>query len=341
MKRIFTKNYYYLIPILILYSISLFTMHKYTIYFNKHLMWLTTSLIIYFLIIHLNLQKLIKYHYVFYFFTIFLLVLVLFNGKSVNGSQAWLDFYFFNIQPSELAKISLFLTLTILTIQKQSILKIILLTLIPAVLTYLEPDTGAIIVYLIILLICLLNYGLKKKTLLLLTTLFILLTMAIIYLYLFQNNLFIKIFGTSIFYRLDRLKSFTTLDNIQIENALASISTHNYLYFPEAHTDFIFALTIANISSLFLPIIIACYIYILLSFNYLALHPRKLPKISFQIIFYILLFQVFENIFMNIGLSPIIGIPLPFLSYGGSSTISLIIIIALAQNFLNHRYKIN
>ncbi len=340
MKRILTKNYCYLIPILILYSISLFTMHKYTTYFNKHLLWLSLSIIIYFLVLKLNLQRFLKYHYLFYLFSLFLLILVLFNGKNAHGSTAWLNLYFFTIQPSEIMKIALFLTLSILTIQKKNPFILIILTIIPSIFTYLEPDTGAIIIYLIILLICLLNYHPKKKTIFLIFLLIIFLILAIIYLYHFQKTIFLKIFGTSIFYRLDRLKSFASQDNIQIENALISISTHQYLYFPEAHTDFIFALIIANLSIITIPVILLCYTIILATFNYHSLNAHQLPKITYQIIFYILLFQIIENIFMNLGLTPIIGIPLPFLSYGGSSTIALFILIALAENFKNHHYKL-
>ena len=94
-----------------------------------------------------------------------LLLLVLFFGVTVNGAKAWFNFKFFAFQPSEIMRVSLMLFLTNYTYKfnKNSISQIkyifmmILYTLIPSVLVFLEPDTGSIIFYIIILICCFFN----------------------------------------------------------------------------------------------------------------------------------------------------------------------------------------
>lgn len=340
MKKILSKNYLIYISILILYSISIIVMNRFPDYSNKHYVWLLISFLLLLIIPRFNLRKILKYHYLFYILSNFLLLLTLFTSKEIKGSRAWINLYFFSLQPSELMKVSLLITLSILTIKKVKIIYLIILTIIPSILTYLEPDTGAIIFYLIILVVFLSTYKLNKTIKYGLIIGSISLVFSGLYLFFYQKDLFIDIFGTSIFYRIDRLKSFMNYDNIQIENALIAISTHNYLYFPEAHNDFIFPLIVSTLPLIATMVLLICFNIILLTLNYKCLHYNKTVSLIYKILFWILFFQIFYNILMTIGLLPIMGIPLPFVSYGGSYIISLTLMLGIALNYERFNYRL-
>ncbi len=331
MKQLFKNKYLILIPILILYSISLFTMYNFTEYFNKQLFIISLSIIIFIISLKINIKYILKYHYIIYIISIILLILTLLIGKEVNNSKAWLDLGVLSFQPSELTKLSLLLTLSILTIKKKNILYLILLTLIPSILTYLEPDTGAIIIYLIILITCILSYKINKKTIIILSIIIILSLSTVIYMFNNHQDKLINILGSSIIYRLDRLTNYNDVDNIQINNSLIAISTNEHIYYPEAHNDFIFSLIISNYP-LLLPIILIAYILIYLYYIFHSTHHHKLISLINKIILYQLFIQITINIFMNLNLIPVIGLPLPFLSYGGSYNLILATTIGLSIN---------
>lgn len=338
MKKILNNKYIILIPIFILNIISLMYL-KNTIYFKKQLLFLSISYIILFIVCKINYKYILKYIKYIYILSIFLLILVLIIGREIHGSKAWLHIFNISIQPSEIAKLSLSIYMAYLTYKNKSIILLILLTLIPSILTFLEPDTGAIIFYIIIFLSILKYSKIKPKILItgiIIISLFIFTNISI---YIINKDLLSTIYSPKIFYRLDRLISFKNQNNIQNVNSLISIGSHNLLYIPENHNDFIFA---AIISKYNLPVFITsiiCYITIILYFIHNISKKKNISNIYNFIILNMLLFQIFYNILMNLSLLPIIGIPLPFLSYGGSYLITLYILIGFSIN-LNSNKKV-
>lgn len=328
MKKIIINKYLILIPIIVLLSISVITLKQGTSLGTKQLIFCLLSLVFIFIISKINMKWVIKKSTWFYILCNFLLLLVLIIGKETKGAKAWLNLYYFKLQPSELMKVSLLLYLIKLNMDNRNIFFLIIAFLIPSVLTYLEPDTGALIFYAIILFSCLIYRNKNKKALIILSILSLLILASLVFIYFRYEELFIKIFGTSIFYRIDRLIGFKEQSSIQIENALVSIGSHNFIYFPEYHNDFIFAYILST-SNIFIPILILTSFFFI--FNYLW--QKKNP--IFTAVLLTLIFQSFYNILMNIGLVPIIGIPLPFVSYGGSYLLSLCILIGMVINICN------
>ena len=347
------------IPLIIIMFISFFNMQNAhllsTLYNNtlkKQIIWYIIGFSLLFIIKKLNFKKILKYTFWYYLLSVLLLLLVLFFGKTTNGAKAWFNFGFFSFQPSELTKITLTLFLaeiinkaklqTILD-ELKLIIKVLLVTIIPSILVFLEPDTGAILFFLIIALSSLFVSGIKKWWFLLLAFLIILVLGTFIIIYIYNSDFLINIIGTSFFYRVERLITFQTESSYQLENALIVIGSASLfgtglnkisLYIPEAPTDFIFAFNIGNFGIITGFIVLLCYFLIdlFLINEYAKVTDKKIKLflISFISIFF---FQQVVNIGMNLGLVPIIGIPLPFLSYGGSTIIIYFLFLGIILNY--------
>lgn len=355
MKKTHYDNLILFIPLIILNIISLFTMHlskliseNYLNAFNKQILFFILGYLIIFIISKINIKKIFKFIPYLYIFNVLLLILVLFIGRSINGSKCWISLGSFSFQPSELMKITLtfYLINFLYSTRKRNIiylLKIILLTIIPSILVFLEPDTGAIINYLLILFMILIFSKFNKWLYILGALLSILITCLFLYLYFYNTDYLINILGSSIFYRMDRILNIG--ENYQITNALINIgstSLFNFnlnnilLYIPEAPTDFIFAFTIGNFGLLTGIIILISYLII---FIYIINKNKNIKSKKYNnlisIFTLLLIFQITYNIAMNIGILPIMGIPLTFLSYGGTNTIISYIILGIILNIFN------
>ena len=352
-------NLYIIILLLILNIISLFNMYNtryidplYSNYFLKQLIWFIISYLIIFLFKHFKLNNILKYSKLLYLISLFLLILVLLTGKVINGSRCWLTIFHFTFQPSELMKLSLALSITNITLNNKRntikdefylILKLIIITLIPSILVFLEPDTGAIISFLIILLVTLISLKLNKIYYLGALFLFFIFIFLFSYFYFFNKDLLIKLIGTSFFYRMDRIINFTNGNSYQLERSLINIGSAPLFFkgfnkvkliIPESPTDFFFAFstnTLGLIPSFFI-IIIFFILDILLLKKISKLKKNKYYLFTYSY-FYLLLFHQIYNIGMNLGLFPIMGIPLPFLSYGGSSTLINYIFLGIILGF--------
>jgi len=361
MKEKRLNNLFLLIPILILNIISLFNMvnanlinDSFNNAFLKQLIWFTIGYGIIFLIYKTKIfDFLYKYSSYLYCFSILLLILVLIIGHDINGAKCWLNLFGFSFQPSELVKVTLTLSLIKISSNRKKeknefifILKCFILTIIPSVLVFLEPDTGAIINYFIILLVILFTSKLNKWWYITGFIIFFLTGTLCVISYLFFKDYLINLLGTSIFYRIDRLINFANGNSYQLENALINIGgaplfrwgfKDILLYIPEAPTDFFFAFSIGNYGLLSGFLILLCFLILDI---YLIIKTRNLNKKSKMFIYSYLgvfIFHQLYNICMNIGLLPIMGIPLPFLSYGGSSTLINFIFIGIIIKLLTKK----
>ena len=345
MKKILKnwKNWIFLVvPIICLIVISLFNMkiignynEMYKNYFFKQALWFGLGFIVMGIIMKLKPKLLFKYSKYLYYFNVLLLILVLFVGKTINGSKAWFDFYFFSFQPSELMKFSLTLYLSqILSFYKKHdfkselkfILKAIFLMLVPSLFVFLEPDTGAIIIYFLITLGIIMIYKIDIKWYLVLGGIVLGLGGGFLYLYYFNKDLLIRLIGTSFFYRMDRIFTFVNKDSFQLDRALIAIgtsgffSTNHYIYIPEAPTDFIVALSISNLGIVSLVVILLAFLVLDIYFLYKLFKNKNMKYKMFVAGFLMMfIFAQLQNIGMNLGLFPIIGLPLPFVSYGGTN----------------------
>ena len=358
MKKYFNKNLFIIIPLLFLMVISFLNMYNAKFLsndFNNHLfkqvIWYILGFFTMFIITKLKLKYIFKNSFILYIFSTLLLLLVLIVGKEINGAKAWFDLKLFSFQPSELAKLALALFISYIVAKTEIktwhnelclILKILIIVLIPSLLVFLEPDTGAIIIFLLITGFILLTSKVRKRWFIPLLIIGAVIISLFFYFYFTNKDILINILGTSFFYRVERILSFTNKSSLQLENALVAIGSSSLLgsglseisiYIPEAPTDFIFAFTISNFGFLIGFLVLLSYLIIDIYLITLYFKTKNLATKYFILSFIAMFFfQQFENILMNIGLMPIIGIPLPFLSYGGTTILIYFIFLGIIFN---------
>ena len=346
------KNFFkYFIPIIILSMIGIVSIYcsksivtNYYDFLKKQIIFVIIGVILLFLFKNINLKYIEKYSFLFYIFTLFLLVYVLFFGNTINGSKSWINFFGFGIQPSEFAKIAILLCLDKYIRSRYGFAKSLFIVFVPSILTFLQPDTGTVLFYLVIYFSIFISMDLKKKYYINLFSLVGVIVVSYFYLYFFQSELFIDIFGTSFFYRTDRIINFMNSEGFQINNALIGVGNggligngYNYvIYIPESITDFMFA----NILTMFgfLGGIVIVFLFLYLDIL-LIKDIYNLKKYKFFVIglFGLFLYQQIQHMFMDIGLLPITGITLPFVSYGGSSLISYFILFGILFNIKKYQ----
>ena len=331
--------------------------------FLKQILWYALGFIVAYLMLTIGNKFLYNNAYIFYIIGVILLVLVLFLGKEINNAKCWFVIpYIGSFQPSEFMKIFLIITLARMindfnenrrtndiNEEFKFLLKILVVVGIPSILTFIEPDTGAVLIYLVITIVMLFVGGFRSRWFVItIGTLGIFLGIFLV-IYFLNQDLFIDIFGTSFFYRMDRILNWSSSSGLQLTNGLTAIGSagtfgHGFnnipIYFPEMQTDFIFAVFASNFGFIGAMLLIGIIIYFDITIIGLANKSyNDSDKLAIGGIISILLFQQIWNICMTIGLLPIMGITLPFISYGGSSLLSYMILIGMLFNVSNETLR--
>ena len=370
MKR-YSINYRILIPIILLSIISIVAIYSALTYTSpslgnlalKQAVWYVIGWGFVVILVKLKNEYLYQLSWKFYIIGNILLLLLLFFGTPINNSKCWFMIPGIgSIQPSEFMKIFIMLILATEIHNFRSdyanpdcrdeflfLLKSFLIVFIPSLLTFLQPDTGAVLIYLIIYFSMMFVSGIRLRWFVGFGICLSLLIGGILCLYFWQQDLFIQLFGTSIFYRLERIFNWSTGSGLQLENALASIGSaglfgHGFnqtpIYFPESSTDFIFAVFASNFG--LVGVLILLVVIAFLDINIILLANKKIEDTDCYIVAGILgmlLFQQIQNIGMTLGLLPIMGITLPFVSYGGSSLLSYMLIIGILLNISSKKER--
>ncbi|MCI9292120.1 MAG: FtsW/RodA/SpoVE family cell cycle protein [Erysipelotrichaceae bacterium] len=280
----------------------------------------------------------------------------------INGATSWFQFPGLgSFQPSEFMKVVLIL-ITAGVIDEhnsqklfdsyesdlQLFRKVLMWAVLPLILIFLQPDTGICLIIIFSLLVMIMCSGIKPLWIVTGCVLIIVLLGGFLYLYIFNNSLLTSLFGSNSLYKLDRIKGWLDpeADILHTGNQLytalmamgsAGITGHgmqlNLVNIPEAQTDFIFAVIGQSFGLLGTLFVVGLCLTLDLRLLRIAV-LSKVMKEKYYIsgVLGMLLFQQVQNIGMIIGLLPITGITLPFISYGGSSLLSYFIAISIIMN---------
>lgn len=367
----FKINFRIVIPIVLMAIISIISIYSALTYTSKSLgnlalkqaIWYMVGVGLVFVLVKLGNEYLYRHTWILYIIGNLLLVVLLLFGTPINNSKCWLIIPGIgSVQPSEFMKIFIMLVLASMIHDFRNkyknpslweeflfIVKSFGVVLIPSILTFLEPDTGAVIIYFIIYIAMMFVSGIRIRWFVIAIILFGVGMGSFLGLYFFKEDIFIKVFGSSIYYRLERLFDWQTGSGLQLENALAAIGSSSFvgygfnktpIYFPESSTDFIFGVFASNFGFVGICLLLGIILYFDLSIIRLA--RRRINDTDKYILIGIvamLLFQQVQNIGMTVGLVPITGITLPFISYGGSSLLSYMMIVGIILNISREREK--
>lgn len=325
----------------------------------KQIMWYGIGFGLIFLMMRLKNNFLFKYIWVFYFVCVLLLVLLLIFGVPVNNAKCWFRIPGGTFQPSEFMKVFLIITIACMIDKFNNkyknpslkdeflfLVRVMFIVFIPSILTFLQPDTGVVLIYLLITFIMLFVSGIRYRWFFICLFLIVIMVGSVIFIYFYSQDMFIDIFGSSFFLRVDRLLDWSNSSGYQLENGLAAIGSgglfgyglnNTPIYFPEPQTDFIFAVYGSNFGFFGSLIMIFLIAYFDIKLIVLALLSKSnINKYLISGIVGMLIYQQFQNIGMTIGLLPITGITLPFISYGGSSLLSYMLMLGVIFNISNH-----
>lgn len=287
-----------------------------------------------------------------YGFIILLLLVVLIIGRVTNGASSWIDLGFFRLQPSELAKLVLILSLAKFLSEKgrnMKLLRYFFLSLvyaaIPIGLVLMQPDFGTASVIIVIWFGMILASQAKKihTFLLLSVSLGLLPVIYNFYLKDYQKSRILTFLNPSLDPQgsgYNVIQSTIAVGSGQLFGRGLGHGPQSQLKFlPERYTDFIFSVLAEELG-------FAGSVLLLVLFFILILRIVRIAKIApdnFGSLIAVgmavwILFQSFVNIGMNVSLMPVTGIPLPLISYGGSSTLALFMGLGILQSIaLRHK----
>ena len=389
------------LPVLILVSISLTILYasnpdsfRFGSFFGKQFIWLLISTLFFLIVQSIKPHFFYEYAYILYGFLLIFILLTYFF-PSVGGSSRWIHLGGFQFQPSEVGKMIVVFTiakyLTDLRNMKdvyKSIGLSFLLSGIPALLVFKQPDLGTALVYVFATIPMLIWRGYRFYNLFVVFSPFISIIAAsniiffsiwigivLIILYLAQpkliNGIWVFIsniaFGTITSFiwnnlyqhQKDRILTFLDPMNdptgsgyqiLQSKTAIGSgglfgvglgQGTQTHLRFlPVRNSDFIISVIGEEFGLLGIVSIIFCFgVMIYWMVNYSQIIRNQFGSLSIIGFASVLFFHTLVNMGMAVGIFPVTGLPLPFISYGGTFLLSMFLIIGITQNIINNNFK--
>lgn len=341
--------------ICMLICIGLLTIHTVdsstTNYLFKHFLRISFSLILFLLVAFINIKFWYRFAYIFYLAIVGLLIYVDFFGLSALGAKRWINLYFFNVQPSELMKIGVILALAryyqyikLEDIDRLSklIIPIFIIT-IPFYLVAGQPDLGTGIFILLVCIGMLWLAGLSLK----------------IFITSFCSLLFIVPVVISFLkpYQKQRILTFLNPENdplgsgyhiLQSKIAIGSGgffgkgfkqgTQSNLEFLPEKHTDFIFTVFAEQFGFFGCILLILLFFAIILKILNISLKSQNnfSRLVCFGIGFNIFIYLA-VNLGMVTGLLPVVGVPLPIISYGGTAMLTTMFSLGLVMSAKIHK----
>jgi rod shape determining protein RodA len=349
--KLLAIDYFLILIVILIGAISVFAIHsteggEFSYYTKNHLIRLVSFFVMFLFLSFVKITFWYRNAYLFYLICLSLLIIVFLFGITASGSKRWVNLYFLNLQPSELMKIAIIVCfaryyhrIQSVDIQSYRFLLIpVVLIIIPCYLVITQPDLGTSIliagsgIFVIWIAGVNIKYFVYSSLLFLVSFPFV-----ISILKPYQKSRILTFFNP------ERDPLGAGYQIIQSKIAIGSggffgkgylKGTQSYLEFlPEKHTDFIFTLFSEEFG--FLGSIILMFLYILLISRVISIgffvrsFFAKLYCFGFASAIFL---YVFVNIAMVLGLLPIVGAPLPIMSYGGSSMLSIMLGLSIVMS---------
>ncbi|MGE4232710.1 MAG: rod shape-determining protein RodA [Bacteriovoracia bacterium] len=322
-------------------------------HYQVQLIWfgLGSIMVIGLLLFHYKLLS--RFAYPIYFFNLFLLFLVLVVGQAKLGGRRWLGFGGIGIQPSEFMKVSIVLAMAKYFENEKSsggytlreLWLPITMVLVPTGLIVLQPDLGTGLIVLLTVATMLLFIKIHRTSLLIVAVIAII-TMPLAYKYALKP------------YQRMRIISFINPmsdpkgSGWNSNQSMIAIGSGKFIgkgfkkgtqsqlnFLPEHHTDFIFSVFSEEHGFIGAFVLLACYLlFFLTGLNIAYVSHDKFGTLLALGILIIFFWHMFFNMGMVCGILPIVGVPLPFMSYGGSSLWTSMIGVAILTNISNKRF---
>ncbi|UCC41154.1 MAG: rod shape-determining protein RodA [Candidatus Aminicenantes bacterium] len=321
-------------------------------YYVKQIIWIVISFIVLFLFLSIDYKTIVIYSPYFYIASIVMLGGLLLLGRFEGGVRSWIKFPFIQIQPSEITKIMVILILAYVFSEfkmehlsrGKGVLGGIIIA-VPVMLVALQPDLGTALSYVPIFLASLILAGLKKKTLVFLLVFILLLGFV-------GWNFGLKDYQkerlkTLVFPGQDPLGSGYHILQSKIAIGSGGLLGKGYRegtqsqlrFLPARHTDFIFSVIGEELGFIGVVIVISFYFFFLLRlFRSIGKSRDRAGVYVIYMVAVMIAAQFFINVMMVVGLFPITGIPLPLLSYGGSSLLTNYLGVSLVLNVKMRRF---
>ena len=320
-------------------------------FFIKQALFLTVGLIAFFIILFIptkNYKKLSK-------FLLFVIIIALGGlivyGELTNNAKSWYYIGPFSIQPSEFAKTILIMYMGVYYFERKKeldskniLFRPLLTAFLIFALVFLQPDLGTAIIISAIAILTYFSLPIEKshkKNMLILLLIMALIAVGV---YFVAGKKILTTTQLNRFNFQEPCKRYTEDSGYQVCNGYIAInsgglfgvglgnSTQKYLYLPEAHTDFIFPIVIEELGAITGVLVILGYIFILYRILKISHDSNNLRN---SIMAYGVAIYIFCHIAVNLigilGLGPMTGVPLPFLSYGGSFALNLMMAFGIVQ----------
>ena len=296
-------------------------------------------------------------------FLMFILILslvgLMFYGNDNGTSQSWYNLKVITIQPSEMGKIIIVLYLANYYNNHKDeldnqwiLLKPLILVIINFVLIAMQPDLGTASVIFGIVVMIFYALPLKKQTRTPINKIFLGGILLVVLSLILTGGSFLRDYQLERFNFLNPCERYEEDSGYQLCNSLIAFknggltgkgigeSTQKYLYLPESHTDFIFPIIVEEWGLIVGIIIILLYLFILYRILNIAKKATNLGNsiIAYGVFAYLLL-HISINLIGVMGIGPLTGVPLPFLSYGGSYMLTLLFAMGLVQRVHYETYK--
>ena len=324
--------------------------------FNKQCIWFGISIVIMIIVMMIDYETIVKISPILYGIFILLLIVVLFT-TPINGATSWFDIGAFSFQPGEFAKVFviLFLAFAINKIQERNkndinkftrILIIMAIVGLPVLLIIMQPDYGTAAAFIAATALMLITAGIDKKYIIV-TAILIVVAVPLLYNFVLPEHAKQRI---DIFlnpesdprgagYNIIQSKLAIGAGGLTGMGLLKGNQTQLGFLYPKT-TDFIFAVIGEEMGFIVAGAVIILYVLLVTKCLYIAKTAKdSVGSLIATGIAGVFLFHMIENIGMVMGLLPITGVPLPFISYGGSSLITNFICIGLLLNISSKRQK--